>query len=388
MLLILGIFNYVKTNTMKKLLLLLLIVPLVSFGQTAEGFFNSGKVKDSLEDDLGAIEDFTKAIDLDPNNANIFYRRGLSKFYLEDYPGSITDFNKAIDINPDYDYAYYSRGKSKHNLEDYEGAVTDFSKSIQFDPNYAETYELRGFSKKKLGDYKGSLVDYSKARELRYKEQTNEGFNIAIDYNLTGILKDSLNDNLGAISDYSKAIAIWRNPEFIKNRLLSMRSSSDEYKLFMNAGIDSFYGEINLVCENETVLDDQENINNDGEVKEEDNSEVPFAVIEDVPRFMLCYLEKNSDARECFQEQMNAHIRRNFRYPEIAQEKNIQGRVYINFIISECGYIENIRVRGPDENLEKEAIRIISLLPRMIPGKQDGKAVRVPFSIPITFRLQ
>ena len=85
---------------------------------------------------------------------------------------------------------------------------------------------------------------------------------------------------------------------------------------------------------------------------------------------------------------MNAHIRRSFRYPEIAQEKNIQGRVYINFIISECGYITNIRVRGPDKILEEEAIRIISLMPRLLPGKQDGKPVRVLFSIPITFRLQ
>ena len=158
----------------------------------------------------------------------------------------------------------------------------------------------------------------------------------------------------------------------------------------MHAGIDSFSREIREQCENnnETLLDDQENINNDGEVKAEDISDVPFVEIQDVPRFMECYLEKNSDARSCFQEQMNAHIRRNFRYPEIAQEKNIQGRVYINFIISECGYITNIRVRGPDKILEEEAIRIISLLPRMIPGKQDGKAVRVPFSLPITWRLQ
>ena len=297
---------------MKKLLFVLLLIPLASFGQTAEDFFNSGN--------------------------------------------------------------------AKNDKEDYEGAIADYTKSIELDPNYAETYYLRGLSKKNSGDFKEAIVDFSKAIELN-PDKTYY-------YNNLGITKDSLNDNLGAISAYSKAIAIWRKPEFIKNRLLSMRSSSDEYKLFMNAGIDSFYGELNLVCENKNLIDDQENVNNDEKVKEEDNSDVPFAVIEDVPRFMLCYLEKNSDARECFQEQMNAHIRRNFRYPEIAQEKNIQGRVYTNFIISECGYIKNIRVRGPDKMLEEEAIRIISLLPRMTPGKQGGKPVRVPFSIPITFRLQ
>jgi protein TonB len=66
----------------------------------------------------------------------------------------------------------------------------------------------------------------------------------------------------------------------------------------------------------------------------------------------------------------------------------IQGRVYVNFIIGSDGVISNVRMRGPDKNLENEAGRIISRLPRMTPGKQRGRPVRVPFSIPITFRLQ
>ena len=85
---------------------------------------------------------------------------------------------------------------------------------------------------------------------------------------------------------------------------------------------------------------------------------------------------------------MNKHIRKNFRYPVIAQEMGIQGRVYVNFIIAKDGSITNIRMRGPDKNLENEAARIIGRLPKMTPGKQRGRAVRVPFSIPITFRLQ
>lgn len=82
------------------------------------------------------------------------------------------------------------------------------------------------------------------------------------------------------------------------------------------------------------------------------------------------------------------HIRKNFRYPDIAQEMGIQGRVYVNFIISKDGTITNIRMRGPDKNLENEAARIIGRLPQMTPGRQRGRPVRVPFSIPITFRLQ
>ena len=143
----------------------------------------------------------------------------------------------------------------------------------------------------------------------------------------------------------------------------------------------------------ETVIESTET--NDEEIveiveveEEEEDVDVPFAVIEDVPIFPGCEGVAKSERRNCFQEKMNKHIVRNFRYPEIAQEMGIQGRVYVNFIISKDGSITNIRMRGPDKNLEKEAERIISKLPQMTPGKQRGRAVRVPFSIPITFRLQ
>mgnify|MGYP001560986671 FL=1 len=65
----------------------------------------------------------------------------------------------------------------------------------------------------------------------------------------------------------------------------------------------------------------------------------------------------------------------------------IQGRVYVSFIINRDGTIGSVRMRGPDKNLEKEAERIINKLPRMTPGRQRGRAVKVPFSIPITFKL-
>lgn len=60
----------------------------------------------------------------------------------------------------------------------------------------------------------------------------------------------------------------------------------------------------------------------------------------------------------------------------------------MSFVIAKDGFIVNIRSRGPDKSLTQEAERIIIALPQMIPGKQRGKPVRVPFSVPITFRLQ
>ena len=138
-----------------------------------------------------------------------------------------------------------------------------------------------------------------------------------------------------------------------------------------------------------TETDQDEIIIEEIEVEDEfEDIDVPFAVIEDVPIFPGCESVTKSQRRACFQEQMNKHIRKNLRYPDIAQEMGIQGRVYVNFIIAKDGSITNIRMRGPDKNLENEAARIIGRLPKMTPGKQRGRAVRVPFSIPITFRLQ
>ncbi|MBU2907648.1 energy transducer TonB [Arenibacter algicola] len=127
----------------------------------------------------------------------------------------------------------------------------------------------------------------------------------------------------------------------------------------------------------------------DVEVEEvEEDLDIPFAVIEDVPIFPGCENEPKSKLRDCFNSMMQKHIGKNFRYPEIAQEMGVQGRVNVMFVIQKDGSIGNVRMRGPDKNLEEEAARIISKLPKMTPGKQRGRAVRVPFSIPITFKLQ
>ena len=143
----------------------------------------------------------------------------------------------------------------------------------------------------------------------------------------------------------------------------------------------------------ETIIEstetDQEEIVEEVEVMEEElDIDVPFAIIEDVPLYPGCERVPKSQRRACFQSNIQKHISKNFRYPEIAQEMGIQGRVFVQFIIDKDGSIVGIRTRGPDKNLEKEAQRIIGKLPKMTPGKQRGRPVRVPFSIPITFKLQ
>ena len=113
---------------------------------------------------------------------------------------------------------------------------------------------------------------------------------------------------------------------------------------------------------------------------------VDWVSIEEVPVFPGC--EDDKDKRACFQKMMNKHIIKVFRYPEIAQEMGIEGKVYTHFTIQKDGSIGGILLRGPDKLLEKEAERIINKLPKMKPGKQRDRNVKVAFTIPINFRLQ
>ena len=103
------------------------------------------------------------------------------------------------------------------------------------------------------------------------------------------------------------------------------------------------------------------------------------------PVFPGCQKKKNK--RKCFQEKMLRHISKNFQYPKIAIKERIQGRVYVQFIIDTDSSVTRIRTRGLHKILEMEAYRIITKLPKITPGKIKGRPVRVPFSIPITFRL-
>jgi len=138
----------------------------------------------------------------------------------------------------------------------------------------------------------------------------------------------------------------------------------------------------------ETVIEEVIDVE-DVEVAEEDEEiTVPFAVIENVPVFPGCEsMKTNKEKKACFQKMVQQHVKKEFSYPPTALELHIQGKVFVQFLIDGKGYITNIRTRGPDANLEKEASRIVASLPQMKPGMQRGRAVKVPYSLPITFQL-
>lgn len=117
-----------------------------------------------------------------------------------------------------------------------------------------------------------------------------------------------------------------------------------------------------------------------------DGNPIAFSLVDEVPIFPGC--ETVDDQKACFMERIQEHIRKHFNYPKAAQNQEIQGQVNVIFKIAKDGSITDLRMKGPHKLLEDEVERIIKRLPQMHPGKHDGKVVDVPFSIPITFKLE
>ena len=136
----------------------------------------------------------------------------------------------------------------------------------------------------------------------------------------------------------------------------------------------------------ETTIATSEETNQAVEIKyvpvaveeEEPEEQTIFEVVEQMPEF------PNGGMAGLMQ-----YLSKNIKYPTIAQENGTQGRVTVQFVVNRDGSIVDAKVlRGVDPYLDKEAIRVISSMPKWKPGMQRGKAVRVQYTVPVMFRLQ
>ena len=171
--------------------------------QYVPAIYNRANAKKTLEDYQGAIADHSKAIEINPQYAAAFNNRGTNKFLLGDHQGAIADYSKAIEINPKHAGAYYNRGVAKRKTKDYQGAIADFTKAIAINPKHSKSYNSRGNAKYELKDSQGAIADYNKAIELDPKN--------AIAYANRGNIKKYLGDDQGAIVDYTSVIEL--NPQ-------------------------------------------------------------------------------------------------------------------------------------------------------------------------------
>lgn len=114
---------------------------------------------------------------------------------------------------------------------------------------------------------------------------------------------------------------------------------------------------------------------------------VDFIRIEDVPIFPGCEKLAKEHHRVCFEKKVKEHIMKHQRFPNQAIESNLNGRVHAQFIIDETGQIRVEDMRGSHPMFEKEVHRVLSLLPKMTPGKQRLRAVKVSYTLPFTFKI-
>jgi protein TonB len=148
----------------------------------------------------------------------------------------------------------------------------------------------------------------------------------------------------------------------------------------------------------ETVLESTETDENDAveiedieEAVEDEfvDEDVPFAIIEDVPVYPGCKGTK-AQKKACLNKSMQKHVARKFN-ADLATDLGLspgKKKIYIQFKITKTGTIQIIGARAPHARLEKEAKRVVSLLPKMTPGKQRGRPVNVTYMLPISFNVE
>ena len=147
----------------------------------------------------------------------------------------------------------------------------------------------------------------------------------------------------------------------------------------------------------ETIIESAE-VNQEEEIVEIDDIEeadeeiddVPFAVIENVPIYPGCENKKNNaEKKNCMSEKVQKFVQKKFN-TDLAGDLGLEGRqrISVQFKIDKYGNVVNVRARAPHPKLEQEAVKVVKALPKMIPGKQRGKAVGVLYSLPILFQVE
>lgn len=210
-----------------------------------------GYALSSCGDFEGAVQDFSKAIELDPAHAEAYVTRGLARIVVGDYGGAIQDSDMAIELDPDYAEAYVTRGLARRNLADYKGAIRDLNTAIKTNSDLFQKHYNSGCARSELGDYAGAIHEFNRAIELypnyadmhfirgitnialqsfhgvievepgylhtyygrdfdkegpgNYREYTSS---YSLAYFSRGLAKSRINDYMGAIEDYNYSILL------------------------------------------------------------------------------------------------------------------------------------------------------------------------------------
>jgi tetratricopeptide (TPR) repeat protein len=247
---------------------LIILIGGLAYGDPAIDYYNRGVRKQEKGDLDGAIADCTKAIELDPRDAESHVNRASAKRRKGDLEGALADCTQALELNPklieayfvraevksdkgdldgtigDYDEAlklqpdisevYVNRGAAKAEKRDLDGAIADYTKAIQLKPDYVVAYFNRGFARYRKGNYKRSLADYTKAIELKP--------DLTMAYQGRGDLHYELGAFTNALADYRKACDLSPSKDYVRilvyllrARLGEKQAASDELKQHLDS---------------------------------------------------------------------------------------------------------------------------------------------------------
>ena len=165
-----------------------------------------GYAKENLGRYQEAIQDYTQAIRLNPEDAGIHYNRGNAKRKSKDYEGAIQDYTEATKLNSKFAVAYLNRGIAKAAKRDYKGAIQDYEKVIELKPKDADlagAYYNLGSAKRKSKDYEGAIQAYN-----TILDELNQDFANTYLYRGVSKAEKSAPDYAGAIDDYTQAIEL------------------------------------------------------------------------------------------------------------------------------------------------------------------------------------
>ncbi len=130
------------------------------------GFFIRGYLFLIKTEYKKAIEQFEKAIEVNPNYANAYYNWGLALYELDDNVGAIEKYKKAIEINPDDTFTYNNWGLALSEIGDHKSAIEYYKKAIKLEPNRFDIYDNLGWSLYELGNYSDAILNFKKATEI------------------------------------------------------------------------------------------------------------------------------------------------------------------------------------------------------------------------------
>lgn len=166
----------------------------------ASAYYNRGFERLDIGDYEGAVDDYTRALQIDGNQPTAYNNRGLAKFQVGDFAGAISDYTRSLELNDNEAVVYFNRGFARFNQGDYTGAIGDYTESILKAPEQTGAYFYRGEAYGRLGNYQQATEDYSRAIQLNPQD--------AVAYNNRGLARYNQADYAGAIADYTEALRL------------------------------------------------------------------------------------------------------------------------------------------------------------------------------------